>query len=135
MHIMHRARRATKSRQPVRGSDAQQLPAGHEVRWQWATARGGWVKFDPESTSRIEAAYGSGEPSVDITAGGNGYRVDLESSLQWRLDDPDRRRQVRREIVRVHPCVCIRCETTYTVEIVPDAPEPDNDLCGPCLEE
>eukprot|EP01045_Picozoa_sp_COSAG04_P014866 COSAG04_NODE_1137_length_8116_cov_3.481976_2_plen_147_part_00 len=62
-------------------------------RWQWCDDGDQWKAYPEPAATQLEAAYQTGGRRVDVDA--ERY-VDLTAMVQRRLDDPRRRRRVRR---------------------------------------
>eukprot|EP01113_Clastostelium_recurvatum_P005969 TRINITY_DN12692_c0_g1_i2.p1 TRINITY_DN12692_c0_g1~~TRINITY_DN12692_c0_g1_i2.p1 ORF type:complete len:379 (-),score=103.12 TRINITY_DN12692_c0_g1_i2:117-1253(-) len=70
-----------------------------DAQWSWRTDSGAWEPYDEKVNAKIEALHNKKPPKSGIkTAKIDAERgVDLSRMVQYRLDDPSRIRQLKRE--------------------------------------
>jgi len=71
---------------------------GFEDGSQWFyEGRGGWWLYDARTSQEIETMWSRGEKQAELLIAGLLYIVDLEHMLQYRRNDPSRRRRIKRD--------------------------------------
>ncbi|KAL0871936.1 hypothetical protein ABMA27_004383 [Loxostege sticticalis] len=79
----------------------QEIPnenASEEVENQWYyEGRNGWWKYDERSNAELESAFNAGDADCALLLAGAVYTIDFQNMIQFRRNDPTRRRRVRRD--------------------------------------
>jgi len=79
-------------------SQAEGLTSGYEDGGQWFyEGRGGWWQYDQRTSVEIEAAMQREETRCELLIAGSLYIIDFEHMLQYRRNDPSRRRRIKRD--------------------------------------
>ena len=76
-------------------------PKSATVEWSWGRTSGDYVPYDATISKQIEEAHAAGEKTVHIIVqvtayASEAYRIDFSTMRQINLDDPSKRRAVRR---------------------------------------
>ena len=67
--------------------------------WQWFyEGRNGWWVYDERTSQEVEMHYKSGDKRCELLIAGFLYIIDFEHMLQYRRNDPSRRRRVKRDV-------------------------------------
>lgn len=70
--------------------------------WFYEAKNGGWWMYEQRTSAEIERAYTDGDTkSVRIQISGFLYIIDLEGMVQYREDHPNRRRNIKRDVIRL----------------------------------
>lgn len=57
--------------------------------------------YEQRTSADIEQAYSASKKSVRLQISGFSYVIDLEGMVQYREDRPNRRRNIKRDLVRL----------------------------------
>eukprot|EP01118_Nematostelium_gracile_P000235 TRINITY_DN10230_c0_g1_i1.p1 TRINITY_DN10230_c0_g1~~TRINITY_DN10230_c0_g1_i1.p1 ORF type:complete len:262 (+),score=83.72 TRINITY_DN10230_c0_g1_i1:52-837(+) len=63
------------------------------MSWAWK-GDDDWVPYSEEDQKKLETAFEKGQKTLKLN---KTYKVDLKKMFQYRIDDPDRQRDIRRE--------------------------------------
>ena len=67
--------------------------------WQWVyEGRNGWWLYDERTSLEMEKCYKRGDNSCELLIAGFLYIIDFEHMLQYRRNDPSRRRRIKRDL-------------------------------------
>eukprot|EP00092_Neocalanus_flemingeri_P018433 GFUD01019951.1.p1 GENE.GFUD01019951.1~~GFUD01019951.1.p1 ORF type:complete len:338 (+),score=135.26 GFUD01019951.1:89-1102(+) len=67
--------------------------------WQWFyEGRNGWWVYDERTSQEVEMHYKNGDQRCELLIAGFLYIIDFEHLLQYRRNDPSRRRRVKRDV-------------------------------------
>ena len=67
--------------------------------WQWFyEGRNGWWVYDERTSQEVEMHYKSGDKRCELLIAGFLYIIDFEHMLQYRRNDPSRRRRVKKDV-------------------------------------
>jgi len=67
--------------------------------WQWFyEGRNGWWVYDERTSQEVEMHFKSGDKRCELLIAGFLYIIDFEHMLQYRRNDPNRRRRVKRDL-------------------------------------
>jgi len=70
--------------------------------WQWFyEGRNGWWVYDERTSQDVEMYYKNGDKRCELLIAGFLYIIDFEHMLQYRRNDPSRRRRVKRDVATV----------------------------------
>ena len=76
----------------------QETENSYEDGGQWFyEGRGGWWQYDQRTSVEIEAAMAREEERCELLIAGSLYIIDFEHMLQYRRNDPSRRRRIKRD--------------------------------------
>ena len=76
----------------------QESGNSYEDGGQWFyEGRGGWWQYDQRTSVEIEAAMAREEERCELLIAGSLYIIDFEHMLQYRRNDPSRRRRIKRD--------------------------------------
>jgi len=79
-------------------SQVQESEISYEDGGQWFyEGRGGWWQYDQRTSVEIEAAMAREEERCELLIAGSLYIIDFEHMLQYRRNDPSRRRRIKRD--------------------------------------
>jgi len=79
-------------------SQVQESGNSYEDGGQWFyEGRGGWWQYDQRTSVEIEAAMAREEERCELLIAGSLYIIDFEHMLQYRRNDPSRRRRIKRD--------------------------------------
>jgi len=79
-------------------SQVQETENSYEDGGQWFyEGRGGWWQYDQRTSVEIEAAMAREEERCELLIAGSLYIIDFEHMLQYRRNDPSRRRRIKRD--------------------------------------
>ena len=91
-----------KARAGSSSSDSAPSSEGDEVQWFYE-GRNGWWQYDERTSAEIEAFYVDDKRTCDLLIAGFLYTVNFEQMVQYRRNDPIRRRRIRRDLVSSVP--------------------------------
>ncbi|XP_028165640.1 E3 ubiquitin-protein ligase rnf146 isoform X1 [Ostrinia furnacalis] len=81
-----------------KNSQQQSADENESVENQWYyEGRNGWWKYDERSNNELESAFSAGDTNCALLLAGAVYTIDFQSMIQFRRNDPTRRRRVRRD--------------------------------------
>lgn len=67
--------------------------------YQWFyEGRNGWWQYDERTSAEIENHHKGGDTRCEILIAGYLYVIDFELKLQYRQNDPSRRRRIKRDL-------------------------------------
>lgn len=67
--------------------------------WQWFyEGRNGWWVYDERTSQEVEMHFKNGDKRCELLIAGFLYIIDFEHMLQYRRNDPSRRRRVKRDV-------------------------------------
>jgi len=67
--------------------------------WQWMyEGRNGWWLYDERTGVEVERCYKRGDQRCELLIAGFLYIIDFEHMLQYRRNDPSRRRRIKRDV-------------------------------------
>ena len=67
--------------------------------WQWFyEGRNGWWVYDERTSQEVEMHFKNGDQRCELLIAGFLYIIDFEHMLQYRRNDPSRRRRVKRDV-------------------------------------
>lgn len=69
--------------------------------WFYEAKNGGWWMYEQRTSVDIERAFSENKKSLRLQISGFYYIVDLEGMVQYREDHPNRRRSIKRDVLRV----------------------------------
>ena len=69
--------------------------------WWFYEGRNGWWKYDERTSIEIEERYKQGTKSFELLIAGFLYVLDLDNMVQYRRNDPFRRRRVKRDLISI----------------------------------
>jgi len=69
------------------------IDSGNKMSWHWETDDG-WQAYSEEDSKKIEAGFQKNQKTVKLN---DTYKIDIKKMFQFRIDDPDRQRNVKRE--------------------------------------
>ncbi len=76
--------------------------SGYEDGQQWFyEGRNGWWQYDERTSAEMEEKYKKNLKTFDILIAGFLYVIDLENMIQYRRNDPTRRRRIKRDLVTI----------------------------------
>uniref|UniRef100_A0A914VGI4 E3 ubiquitin-protein ligase n=1 Tax=Plectus sambesii TaxID=2011161 RepID=A0A914VGI4_9BILA len=81
---------ATAKEAPVEKED------GDEFEWYYEARNGGWWRYETRQETELEAAFAEEKDRLELLIAGHVYVVDLQLMLQYRKDQPARRRTIKR---------------------------------------
>ena len=93
------------------------------AEWEWRQDDGRWASFAPAVADRLEDAFGREEKAVAVDA--ERY-VDLQTMKQCRIDNPNRTRRVRRNVIYLGSLP----EAEYSRSQPPPSPSPARPSAG-----
>lgn len=73
---------------------------GDSYHWFYEAKNGGWWMYEERTSLEIEKAYGDKEQTVRLQISGFTYVVDFGKMVQYREHFPNRRRKIKRDVVR-----------------------------------
>ena len=69
------------------------------VSWMYEAKGGGWWLYEKRLSDEIELAFNGKESSqVKVQISGFVYIIDFEQMVQYRIEKPDRKRNIKREV-------------------------------------
>lgn len=71
------------------------------MTWLYEAKNGGWWVYEQRTSTEIEQAYINNKKSVRLQISGFYYVVDLEKMVQYREDHPNRRRNIKRDVLKL----------------------------------
>uniref|UniRef100_A0A8C4QJ45 E3 ubiquitin-protein ligase n=1 Tax=Eptatretus burgeri TaxID=7764 RepID=A0A8C4QJ45_EPTBU len=75
------------------------LPQSSEMANAWFyEGRNGWWQYDERTTGELEEAFSKGWTSLEMLIAGFLYVADLEAMVQYRRNEPTRRRRIKRDL-------------------------------------
>lgn len=73
-----------------------------EDGYQWYyQGMNGWWQYDERASTEIEENYKKGVKTLEMLIAGFLYIIDFENMLQYRRNDPTRRRKIKRDLVSI----------------------------------
>ena len=67
--------------------------------WQWMyEGRNGWWLYDERTSQEVEKCFKRGQQRCELLIAGFLYIIDFEHMLQYRRNDPSRRRRIKRDL-------------------------------------
>lgn len=79
--------------------DMAREEVGYEDGGQWFyEGRNGWWLYDERTSQEIESFWSQGEKHCELLIAGLLYIIDFEQMLQYRRNDPSRRRRIKRDV-------------------------------------
>ncbi len=72
-----------------------------KMTWLYEAKNGGWWVYEQRTSTEIEQAYINNKKSVRLQISGFYYVVDLEKMVQYREDHPNRRRNIKRDVLKL----------------------------------
>lgn len=73
-----------------------------DKNYQWFyEGRNGWWQYDDRTSQEMEQRYKNNETSFDLLIAGYLYTIDFEKKIQYRQDNPMKRRQIKRDFVNI----------------------------------
>ena len=67
--------------------------------WQWMyEGRNGWWLYDERTSVEVEKCFKRGDQNCELLIAGFLYIIDFEHMLQYRRNDPSRRRRIKRDL-------------------------------------
>ena len=69
-----------------------------EFRWFYQ-GRNGWWEYDERTASELEHHHKKGDKNCELLIAGFLYSIDFENMLQSRRNEPQRRRQIKRDLI------------------------------------
>lgn len=79
------------------GSDPDHSPE-HDIRWFYQ-GRNGWWEYDERTAQELEHHHKKGDKNCELLIAGFLYVIDFENMFQCRRNEPQRRRQIKRDSV------------------------------------
>jgi len=80
------------------GAEGVGVEGGEVEEFMWFyKGRNGWWQYDLRTSKEIENHHKNGDRSCEMLIAGFLYVIDFEYMLQYRRNDPSRRRQVKRD--------------------------------------
>lgn len=70
------------------------------IQWFYK-GQNGWWQYDDRTSMEIEASYEKGDQECEVTIAGFLYTIDFQKSIQFRKDNPHRRRHIKRDLVTI----------------------------------
>ncbi|XP_038223455.1 E3 ubiquitin-protein ligase rnf146 [Zerene cesonia] len=74
----------------------------NEKYWWYYEGRDGWWSYDERSNDDLESDFNAGKTECKLLVAGAMYCVDFNTMIQFQLNDPGRRRKVKRDSIK-HP--------------------------------
>ena len=71
---------------------------GHQWYYQ---GMNGWWQYDERASTEIEESYKKGVKTLEMLIAGFLYIIDFENMLQYRRNDPTRRRKIKRDLLSI----------------------------------
>ncbi|GAB1610765.1 E3 ubiquitin-protein ligase rnf146-like [Argonauta hians] len=84
--------------------DEEQLenPVTFDKDYQWFyEGRNGWWQYDERTSEEMEHRYQTSQNVFDLLIAGYVYTIDFEKNIQYRQDNPMKRRQIKRDFVDI----------------------------------
>nr|AHY82406.1 ring finger protein 146 [Schmidtea mediterranea] len=69
----------------------------NQYKWYYEGVEG-WWEYEIRSCDEIENAFNSGAIECDIDVSGYTYKIDFKNMLQYRIDRPNRKRTIKRDL-------------------------------------
>lgn len=78
--------------------DLTREESGYEDGGQWFyEGRNGWWLYDERTSQEIEGFWSQGDKRCELLIAGFLYIIDFENMMQFRRNDPSRRRRIKRD--------------------------------------
>ncbi|GAB6029856.1 hypothetical protein CHUAL_005565 [Chamberlinius hualienensis] len=61
----------------------------------------GWWQYDVRTSAELEAAFKRHEKKCDVLVAGFIYTIDFDAMIQYRRDDPSKRRRIKRDLITI----------------------------------
>ena len=84
--------------QPKNKEDSEDETSEPEYRWFYQ-GRNGWWEYDERTAQELEHHHKKGDKSCELLIAGFLYSIDFENMLQCRRNEPQRRRQIKRDLI------------------------------------
>ena len=86
----------------LNADEVTQTPDVFEGKFQWFyEGVRGWWQYDVRTSAEIEARFQKGEKVVEMLIAGFLYVVDMDNMIQYRRNNPTRRRRIKRDLVNI----------------------------------
>ncbi|XP_064382254.1 E3 ubiquitin-protein ligase rnf146-like [Halichondria panicea] len=71
-----------------------------KTTWFYEAKNGGWWMYEQRTSAEIEQAFIEDKKNIRLQISGFYYVIDIEGMIQYREDHPNRRRSIKRDVVR-----------------------------------
>jgi len=78
-------------------STSAQAPETEDLKWFYQ-GRNGWWEYDERTAQELELHHKKGDKNCELLIAGFLYSIDFENMLQCRRNEPNRRRQIKRDL-------------------------------------
>ena len=89
---------AKESSSESKKEDSEDDETEPEYRWFYQ-GRNGWWEYDERTAQELEHHHKKGDKSCELLIAGFLYSIDFENMLQCRRNEPQRRRQIKRDLI------------------------------------
>ncbi|XP_014776784.1 E3 ubiquitin-protein ligase rnf146 [Octopus bimaculoides] len=87
---------------PLLNEEQLEKTVTFDKNYQWFyEGRNGWWQYDERTSREMEQRYKTNETSFDLLIAGYVYTIDFEKNIQYRQDNPMKRRQIKRDFVNI----------------------------------
>ncbi|KAI8480310.1 hypothetical protein Bbelb_419580 [Branchiostoma belcheri] len=83
---------------PIKVTEEQEGEEEEEVYCWFYEGRNGWWQYDERTNAELEDAYTKKKKSCELLIAGFLYIIDFVNMLQFRRNDPSRRRRIKRDL-------------------------------------